>query len=84
MREDEKLRKGLGPQSVEDFLIEKLNAKYAQRIFQKLNTEWERLIIEGKTEPGYKEYEWMVKRALELHRDTLSKKVDSNEEETTN
>ena len=54
--------------SVEDYLIEKLNAKYAQRVFQKINTEWERLTMEAGSEPNIKEYDWMVKRAIEIHR----------------
>jgi len=64
----ERLRAGLEAKSVEAFLIEKLNAKYAMRIFQKINTEWENLVIRGQAEPGVTEYEWMVKRALEIHR----------------
>ena len=51
--------------SIEDYLIDSLNKKYAGRIFRKVNTEWEKQ-MEGK-DPNIAEYEWMVKRALELH-----------------
>ena len=74
--------------SVEDYLIDRINQKYAGRIFQKLNTEWEKLGMQG-AEPGVTEYEHMVKRALEIHRqltaDVPDKKGDErNDEETKN
>ena len=84
MKETDRLKKGLDVKTVEDFLVEKLNAKYAQRIFQKINTEWERLIMQGKTEPGRSEYEWMVKRAMELHKEELGKPEGIDEEEPAN
>lgn len=55
--------------SIEDYLIDLLNQKYAKRVMQKMNTEWEKLTIERGSEPGASEYEWMVKRALEIHRE---------------
>lgn len=53
--------------TVEDYLIDAINKKYAARIFRKVNTEWERLGMDGK-EPGKTEYEWMVERVIEIHR----------------
>jgi hypothetical protein len=55
--------------AVEEYLIDLINQKYAKRVFQKMNTEWERLTIEHGSEPGVKEYDWMVKKAMEIHRD---------------
>lgn len=57
--------------SVEEFLIEKLNAKYASRIFSKINTEFEDRITKGLTEPGPEEYEWMVSRVRAVHKDFM-------------
>lgn len=57
------------PRSVESFLIEMVNQKYAKRVFQKMNTEWEALTIEHGSEPGIKEYEWMLGKALAIHRE---------------
>ena len=51
--------------SIEDYLIDSLNKKYAGRIFRKVNTEFEKQ-MEGR-DPSKTEYEWMVARALELH-----------------
>jgi len=52
--------------SVEDYLVDKINQKYAARIFRKLNTEWEQLIDNG-TQLGKTEYEWVMDRAMEIH-----------------
>jgi len=68
--------------SVEDFLLERLNAKYAGRIFGKINTEFERLVTEGKTEPGPKEYQWMLDRVRAIHKDFFKEKEVSGAEET--
>ena len=72
--------------SVEDYLIDRINQKYAGRIFQKLNTEWEKLGMQGN-EPGVTEYEHMVKRALEIHRQLTTnvpdKKGDERNDEET-
>jgi hypothetical protein len=57
----------MGKMSVEDYLIDLINQKYARRVFQKMNTEWEKLTMEHGSEPGLKEYDWMKKRALEIH-----------------
>lgn len=54
--------------TVEDYLIDLVNQKYAKRVFQKMNTEWEKLTIAHGSEPDVTEYDWMVKRALEIHR----------------
>jgi hypothetical protein len=54
--------------SIEDFLLEKINAKYAQRIFQQLNTEHGKKYVDLGKDPDYREYEWMVKRAMEIHK----------------
>lgn len=54
--------------SVEDYLIDMVNAKYARRVMQKMNTEYERLTIERGSEPGVKEYEWMLKKAMDIHK----------------
>jgi len=73
--------------SVEDYLIDRINQKYAGRIFQKLNTEWEKLGMQG-AEPGVTEYEHMVKRALEIHRQLTTvpdeKGDEQDDEETEN
>ena len=53
---------------VEDYLMDYLNAKYAKRIFQVLNTEYEGVMIERGDNLWKGEYEWMVNRALELYR----------------
>ena len=58
--------KGEEMTSVEDYLVDKINQKYAARIFRKLNTEWEQLIDEG-TQLGKTEYEWVMDRAMEIH-----------------
>ena len=71
--------------SVEDYLIDRINQKYAGRIFQKLNTEWEKIGMQGGT-PGVTEYEHMLARALELHRRLTSvpdEKGDERNDEKT-
>jgi len=55
--------------SIEDYIVDSLNQKYAKRVIQKMNTEYEKLTMEHGSEPNVKEYEWMVKRAMEIHRD---------------
>lgn len=71
------------PQSaVEEYLVDLINAKYAKRIFQQVNTEHERLFLMAGKPPDQKEYEWMIQRALELHR-TQNLSEESDEEETT-
>ena len=65
-KEDKEEKRNI--KSVEDYLIEKLNAEYAQRVFQKINTEYEKLTMEMGSDPNIKEYDWMVNRALEIHR----------------
>lgn len=54
--------------SIEDYLLDMINQKYAKRVMQKMNTEWEKLTIEKGSEPNVTEYDWMVKRAMEIHR----------------
>ncbi len=53
---------------IEEYLIDMVDQKYAKRVFQKMNTEYERLTLEHGSNPSLKEYEWMVKKALEIHR----------------
>lgn len=55
-------------ENIEDYLVDMINQKYAKRVMQKMNTEWEKLTLERGSDPGGKEYEWMVKRALDIHR----------------
>ncbi len=57
-----------GQKTVEDYLIDMINAKYARRIMSQLVTEHERKFMELGKDPDHREYEWMVKRALEIHR----------------
>lgn len=54
--------------SIEEYLIDLINQKYAKRVFQQMNTDFERLTLERGSDPSAKEYEWMVNRALEIHR----------------
>jgi hypothetical protein len=68
--------------SIEEYLVDRINKKYAERVFRKVNTEWERLLMEG-SEPGKTEYEWMLKRAMEIHRQ-LNTPVPEKQEETEN
>lgn len=57
-----------GKKSVEDYLMDMINARYAKRVMSQLNTEHERDFMDLGKDPDHKEYEWMVKRALEIHR----------------
>jgi len=61
---------------VEDYLMDYLNAKYAKRIFQVLNTEYEGVMIERGDNLWKGEYEWMVNRALELYRGFKEEKTN--------
>ena len=56
--------------SIEDYLEDMINQKYAKRVFQIMNTEHERIFLDLGKNPDYREYEWMKKRALEIHRET--------------
>ena len=68
--------------NIEKYLVDMIDQKYARRIFQKMNTEWERLTLEHGSEPSMKEYEWMVRKALSIHRDVnLTKGLDDGTEE---
>ena len=64
--------------SVEDYLVDKINQKYAARIFRKLNTEWEQAIDEG-TLLGKTEYEWVMNRAMEIHSQLTTPKEKGEE-----
>ena len=54
-------------QSIEDFVEEWINRKYASRIIKRLNTEHENLITQKGGPPDHTEYEWMRKRWREIH-----------------
>lgn len=66
--------------SIEEMVIEKLNGIYAKRLFQKVYTEWEKILMEGKVESGRPEYEWVLQRTLEIHRSMNL--GETNEKET--
>lgn len=53
--------------SIENYILDWIDKKYAGRIISNLNTEWENMITTGR-DPGKDEYEYMVRRALEIHR----------------
>jgi hypothetical protein len=52
--------------TIEDFLEEWINKKYATRVIQRLNTEHERRVMQSGGDPTREEYEWMRDRAREL------------------
>lgn len=54
--------------SIEDYLIDMINQRYAKRVFAKLATEHERQFMNLGKDPNYREYEWMINRALEIHK----------------
>lgn len=62
--------------SIEDYLIDLINQKYAKRVFSMLTTEHEKKFLDLGENPNYREYEWMIQRALEIHR-----QLNVNEEE---
>ena len=66
---------------VEEYLIELINQKYAKRVFSQMNTEHERAFLLAGSEPSAKEYEWMVKRAMEIHRSLNTSKGEDDAEE---
>lgn len=66
--------------SIEDYLMDMINQRYARRVFSKLATEHEKNFMDLGKNPDYKEYEWMVARAMEIHR-TLNMKDGKNEQE---
>lgn len=71
--------------SIEEYLIDYINQKYAKRVMQQLNTEFERRTLQYGSDPSAKEYEWMVDRALEIHRNLNKSPVeDADEKETAN
>lgn len=53
--------------SVEDYLLDLINQRYAKRVFSILATEHEKRFLDLGKDPDYREYEWMRKRALEIH-----------------
>jgi succinate dehydrogenase flavin-adding protein (antitoxin of CptAB toxin-antitoxin module) len=57
-----------GKKSIEDYILDMINQRYAKRVFSQLATEHERNFVDLGKDPDHKEYEWMVKRALEIHR----------------
>ena len=55
--------------NIEEYLIDLINQKYAKRVFSQVATEHETQFLDlGKT-PNRKEYEWMVARAIAIHRE---------------
>lgn len=64
--------------TVEDYLIDKINQKYAARLFRRLNTEWEQRIDEGG-DFGKTEYEWVMDRAMEIHHQLTKTPKDKGE-----
>ena len=69
--------------SIEEYLVDRINKKYAERVFRKVNTEWEKILMEG-SEPGKTEYDWMVKRAMEIHRQLNTPVPEKQEDEKEN
>ena len=65
--------------TVEDYLIDIVRQKYAKRVLSQLNTEYERLFIDAGKDPDIGEYNWMVKRVLEINRE-LNKPEKAGEE----
>lgn len=57
-----------GKKSIEDYLMDMINQRYAKRVFAQLATEHEKNYMDMGLNPDHKEYEWMVKRALEIHK----------------
>lgn len=55
--------------TVEDYLIDIIRQKYAKRVLSQLNTEYERMFIDAGKDPDIGEYNWMVKRVMEIHRE---------------
>lgn len=72
-----------GKKSIEDYLIDLINQKYAKRVFSQLATEHEKKYLEMGADPDYREYEWMVARALEIHK-ALNLKGTGNEQKEPN
>lgn len=65
--------------TVEDYLIDIIRQKYAKRVLSKLNTEYERLFIDAGKAPDIGEYNWMVKRVLEINREMNKPEVAGEE-----
>jgi len=57
-----------GKKSIEDYLMDMINQRYAKRVFAKVATEHEKQFKDLGKDPSYREYEWMVNRALEIHK----------------
>ena len=55
--------------SIEEYLVDLINQRYAKRVFSQVATEHERQFEDLGKQPNYKEYEWMVNRAMEIHRE---------------
>ena len=53
--------------SIEDYLVDWAKRKYAGRVISQVNTEFEAQFVELGKNPDFREYEWMVKRLLEVH-----------------
>ena len=70
----------LTARSIESFLIERVNAKYAQRIFQKVNTEWERRWNAGQIE-GVSEWKWMLAEVKKVFTEEIAKPATYEEAE---
>ena len=70
--------------SIEDYLIDMINQKYAKRVFSQLATDHEREFLLAGRDPDAKEYEWMVTRALEIHRNLNVNEGKEDAEETEN
>jgi hypothetical protein len=70
-----------GKKTIEDYLIDLINQKYAKRVFSQLVTEHEKKYLELGQDPDYREYDWMVNRALEIHK-ALNLKDNGNAKET--
>ena len=55
--------------TIEDYLLDLINQKFAKRVFSVLATEHERLFLDKGKDPEGGEYKWMRQRALELIKD---------------
>lgn len=60
----------MADKGIEDYLLDMINQRYAKRVFQIMATEHEQQFLDLGKNPDYREYEWMKRRALEIHRAT--------------
>ena len=58
-----------GLTSIEKYLVEWVDRKYANQVVSQMNTEWEQRVDEhGAIAPETNEYQYMRARILEIHR----------------